>query len=109
MNNIGIGKKIFCALLAIVAMMGALGAFTFQRVAQMDHIAYDIRTNWMASVSVIGQLRNATSSVRITQARRLMTPDADDLAQAEQRSGQFRNEAIKAFEHYEPTVSDARG
>ena len=108
MNNIGIGKKIFCALLAIVAMMGALGAFTFQRVAQMDHIAYDIRTNWMASVSVIGQLRNATSSVRITQARRLMTPDADDLAQAEQRSEQFRNEAIKAFEHYEPTVSDAR-
>jgi methyl-accepting chemotaxis protein len=107
MKNMRIAYKILMSLSLIISMIGILGAFTFNRVGAMDQIAEEIRTNWMVSIGILGDLQGDTASYRITQARWLMTEDGTERDNAMKRSDMFEQRVEKDFEKYRPTIMSA--
>jgi methyl-accepting chemotaxis protein len=107
MKNMRIAYKILMSLSLIISMIGILGAFTFNRVGAMDQIAEEIRTNWMVSIGILGELQGDTSSYRITQARWLMTEDVTERDNAAKRGELFEQRVQNDFEKYRPTIASA--
>jgi methyl-accepting chemotaxis protein len=105
MKNVRIAYKILISLSLIISMIGILGAFTFSRVSLMDQAADEIRTNWLLSVSILGDVRGDTAAYRISQARWLMADSEDERVEANKRQAVFDQKIGRDFDRYRATIT----
>ncbi|TPG36244.1 hypothetical protein EAH89_29680, partial [Roseomonas nepalensis] len=85
--------------------LASLGGFAGWQLRQVNTAAVEIRDRWLPSVRVLGELRFATSHVRLNGARVLMTSEPEVRADALRRRAGFATDIEALRARYEALIS----
>ena len=101
-NNLKIGKKLGLGFGVVLILMAALGIFSLLQVSKMNANVLDLGTNWMASITYLGQLRFDASSVRRWELNYFF---AADKSEAKSKIDEAMAAVVADEKLYEPTIT----
>jgi methyl-accepting chemotaxis protein len=104
-NDMLIRTKVIAAFGIILMLTAGLGAFSIDRLGQVNAQANDVRANWLPSVKVLGKVSALTERMRATQNRILSGLTGEDMKKAVSSFDQTVTERDKAWQTYEAMVT----
>ncbi|WP_142848110.1 methyl-accepting chemotaxis protein [Telmatospirillum sp. J64-1] len=108
MLNMSIGKKTLITFAVLIALVIGQGFFSADRLSAVNALSQEIRTNWMRSTVLIGQLSSSIGEYRMAEAQSIFSPQTSIRQQAERDMAQFRKEINETQLQYEPLISSAQ-
>ncbi len=104
-RNLSIRAKVIGAFLTVLILTSALGLFAVSQLSAMDDAANDIRTNWLPSVRILGQISAISERVRASQSTMLSATTQDAKDRTEQIYKNALDAREKAWRDYQPMIS----
>jgi methyl-accepting chemotaxis protein len=105
-HNLSIRSKVTAAFAMVLVLTGGLGYFAINRLAAVNAAAYDIRTNWLPSVRLLGQVGLLTERAKAVQNNVMSAPPGSDIGKAEQILKTVLDTRAMAWRDYQTTISD---
>jgi signal transduction histidine kinase len=93
------------SLLVLVLMIG-LGAFSLQRLSDVNRVSDEIRNQWLQDIRLIGDLNNFMSDYRTAEGTHLLSNAPQELAASERDIGELDAEVARAQRSYEVLSND---
>jgi methyl-accepting chemotaxis protein len=104
-NDMKIRTKVIMAFALVLMITAGLGVFSIDRLSQVNAKADDVRTNWLPSVKVLGQVSALTERMRATQNRILSGLAGEDMTKAMASFNQAVADRGKAWNTYQAMIS----
>ncbi|WP_247876554.1 HAMP domain-containing methyl-accepting chemotaxis protein [Azospirillum brasilense] len=86
-------------------MSVALGLFAVDRLSTVNHAAEEIRSNWLPSVTAIGEIDGAMSDYRILEASHILALYPAEMAEVEKEMAAVQNRLAEAKRKYAPLLT----
>lgn len=94
------------SLLVLVLMIG-LGAFSLQRLSDVNRVSDEIRNQWLQDVRLIGDMNNYMSDYRTAEGTHLLSNTAGELAASERDIADLDAQVVRAQRAYEALSNEA--
>jgi methyl-accepting chemotaxis protein len=104
-QNLSIRSKVIAAFAIVLALTCGLGYFAVNRLGAVNDAAYDIRTNWLPSVRLLGQVGMMTERVRAIQGTYLTATTDEAKARVEPIIKSTLDAREKAWTDYQGTIT----
>lgn len=72
MTNLSIRAKVLGAFTILALVVAGLGTFAIERLARVNDVSAEIRTDWLPAVSQLGVLSKSAEELRVLQAMHLL-------------------------------------
>ncbi|MDI4635138.1 MCP four helix bundle domain-containing protein [Pelomonas sp. V22] len=106
LSDLSVGARIGLSFAIVLLMSALLGLTAMNRVAVIQSSADDLATNWMPSISAIGDLDNRFQEIRRIELRLCMVESQADLDSALQELGSLRSKDLaQSIKKYEPLIT----
>ncbi|MFT3859136.1 MAG: methyl-accepting chemotaxis protein [Aquabacterium sp.] len=106
LSDIRLGKKLAMAFAIVVLLTFGQGLYAVRELGRINDNTADIASNWLPSIKVLGDIREATGEFRRAQALHGMASSDAEHKDAEERMGKARNKLADSFKAYEVLISD---
>src|SRR5271155_4009166 len=93
------------SLLVLVLMIG-LGAFSLQRLGDVNRVSDEIRNQWLQDIRLIGDLNNFMSDYRTAEGTHLLANSAQELDASERDIAGLGAQVARAQRSYEALSND---
>jgi methyl-accepting chemotaxis protein len=103
-KGLGISAKLLASFAILLAVMGAIGAFSVTKIGEVDQVAVEMRDRWLPASQVIGDIHAYTSQFRIKQRDHLDATSPAGKAKAEKMMRNARNAIDGMMNQYEPLL-----
>ncbi|MCR6630201.1 MAG: MCP four helix bundle domain-containing protein [Magnetospirillum sp.] len=100
-----IRTKVVAATVCVLLMSVALGLFAVDRLSTVNHAAEEIRSNWLPSVTAIGEIDGAANDYRILEASHILALYPAEMAEVEKEMTTVLNRLAEARRKYEPLLA----
>src|SRR3984885_12586825 len=87
------------SLLFLLLVIG-LGAFSMQRLSDVNRVSDEIRNQWLQDIRLIGDLNNFMSDYRAGEGTHLLSTTADELAASEKEIAALNEQVARAQRSY---------
>ena len=104
-QNLSIRSKVIAAFAIVLALTCGLGYFAIDRLGAVNDAAYDIRTNWLPSVRMLGQVSTMTERARANQANVLTSATDEARNRSEQLLKATLDSRAKAWSDYQGSIT----
>ncbi len=104
-KGIGISAKLLAAFAVLLAVMGAIGAFSLTKIAQVDSVTKEMSERALPASQTIGDLHAYTSQLRIKQRDHLEATAPERKAKQDKLIRNARNAINDLMEKYEPLLT----
>ena len=104
-SKLSIRSKVLGAFSVMTIIVAALGIFSIERLARVNHAAAEIQTNWLPAISALAVIGQAAEQYRVLEAIHLMAPDEARKKSAEAGMAAAADRFGSGFAEYLPTVS----
>lgn len=104
-KGLGISAKIIAAFAVLLAVTGAIGAFSVTKIGEVNGVAMELRDRWLPASQLIGDMHAYTSQYRIKQRDHLDASSADGKAKQEKLMRNARNAIEGMMESYHPLLA----
>ncbi len=94
------------SLLFLLLVIG-LGAFSMQRLNDVNRVSDEIRNQWLQDIRLIGDLNNYMSDYRAGEGTHLLSNTAAQLAASEKEIAALNTQVIRAQRSYESQPHEA--
>lgn len=94
------------SLLVLVLMIG-LGAFSLQRLSDVNRVSDEIRNQWLQDIRLIGDLNNFMSDYRTAEGTHLLSNTSEELSASESDIAQLDAQVTRAQRSYESLSNGA--
>jgi two-component system OmpR family sensor kinase len=94
------------SLLFLLLVIG-LGAFSMQRLSDVNRVSDEIRNQWLQDIRLIGDLNNYMSDYRAGEGTHLLSNTAAELAAGEKEIAALNAQVIRAQRSYESQPHEA--
>jgi two-component system, OmpR family, sensor kinase len=94
------------SLLFLLLVIG-LGAFSMQRLSDVNRVSDEIRNQWLQDIRLIGDLNNYMSDYRAGEGTHLLSNTAAELAASEKEIAALNAQVIRAQRSYESQPHEA--
>jgi two-component system OmpR family sensor kinase len=94
------------SLLFLLLVIG-LGAFSMQRLSDVNRVSDEIRNQWLQDVRLIGDLNNYMSDYRAGEGTHLLSNTTAELAASEKEIAALNAQVIRAQRSYESQPHEA--
>jgi signal transduction histidine kinase len=88
------------SLLFLLLVIG-LGAFSMERLSDVNRVSDEIRNQWLQDIRLIGDLNNYMSDYRAGEGTHLLSTTATDLAASEKEIAALNAQVTRAQRSYE--------
>src|SRR5271155_2702550 len=88
------------SLLVLVLMIG-LGAFSLQRLGDVNRVSDEIRNQWLQDIRLIGDLNNYMSDYRTGEGTHLLSNTTAELTASETEIAELNSQVARAQRAYE--------
>jgi two-component system, OmpR family, sensor kinase len=88
------------SLLFLLLVIG-LGAFSMERLSDVNRVSDEIRNQWLQDIRLIGDLNNYMSDYRAGEGTHLLSNTATELATSEKEIAALNAQVIRAQHSYE--------
>src|ERR1700753_4336561 len=105
MQNLSIRTKVIGAFGLMLLMTCFLGFFSTRQLSAVNDGANDIRSNWLPSVSALGQVAMLTDRIRAIQSAVIDTPAGADTSKVDDAMRIALDGRQQAWNAYLPLVS----
>jgi len=106
-KGIGISAKLLAAFAVLLAVMGAIGAFSLTKIGAVNDVAMEMRDRALPASQMIGDIHAYTSQLRIKQRDHLEATAPERKAKQEKLIRNARNAIDDLMSKYEPLLSSA--
>src|SRR5579872_6804952 len=93
------------SLLVLLLMIG-LGAFSLQRLSDLNRVSDEIRNQWLQDIRLIGDLNNFMSDYRTAEGTHLLSNTPQELAASEHDIAELDTQVTRAQRAYEALSND---
>ena len=104
-KGIGISAKLLAAFAVLLAVMGAIGAFSLTKIGAVNDVATEMRDRALPASQMIGDIHAYTSQLRIKQRDHLEATAPERKAKQEKLIRNARNAIDDLMSKYEPLLS----
>jgi methyl-accepting chemotaxis protein len=104
-NDMKIRTKVISAFAVVLAITASLGAFSIQRLSTVNASADDIRTNWLPSVRLLGDVAMFTERVKSLQNMVVSADPGIDMTKINGALAAAMDGRVKSWKNYENTVT----
>jgi two-component system, OmpR family, sensor kinase len=94
------------SLLFLLLVIG-LGAFSMQRLSDVNRVSDEIRNQWLQDIRLIGDLNNYMSDYRAGEGTHLLSNTTAELAASEKEIAALNAQVIRAQRSYESQPHEA--
>jgi methyl-accepting chemotaxis protein len=103
-KGIGISAKLLAAFAVLLAVMGAIGAFSVTKIGEVNGVALEMRDRWLPASQLIGDMHAYTSQYRIKQRDHLDAKSEAGKSKAGKMMRNARNAIQGMMDQYEPLI-----
>src|ERR1700689_566291 len=89
------------ASLLFLALMIGLGAFSMQRLNDVNRVSDEIRNQWLQDIRLIGDLNNYMSDYRTGEGTHLLSNTTSELSASEKEIAELDSQVARAQRAYE--------
>jgi methyl-accepting chemotaxis protein len=100
-----LATRLGLAFATLVLLAVAIAGLGISRLAQVNAAAQDIATSWLPSVRALGEIRTVANQVRRAEGDHLLSSDAREMAEIEQRIDGLRATLDRKLGEYEPLIT----
>src|SRR5271156_4179071 len=93
--------RLSAASLLFLLLVIGLGAFSMQRLSDVNRVSDEIRNQWLQNIRLIGDLNNYMSDYRAGEGTHLLSNTAMELAASEKEIAALDSQVIRAQRSYE--------
>jgi two-component system OmpR family sensor kinase len=93
--------------LLVLSLMIGLGAFSLQRLSDLNRVSDEIRNQWLQDIRLIGDLNNFMSDYRTAEGTHLLSNTSQELAASESDIAELDEQVTRAQRSYEALSNDA--
>jgi methyl-accepting chemotaxis protein len=104
-KGIGISAKLLASFAVLLAVMGAIGAFSLTKIGAVNDVAMEMRDRALPASQTIGDIHAYTSQLRIKQRDHLEATAPERKAKQEKLIRNARNAIVDLMSKYEPLLS----
>jgi methyl-accepting chemotaxis protein len=104
-QNLSIRSKVISSFAVVLVLTGALGFFAIGRLSAVNAAADDIRTNWLPSVRLLGQVGMLSERAKAVQNNIISTPPGADTSKAETALKGTLEAREKAWRDYQASIT----
>lgn len=104
-SKLSIRSKVLGAFSVMTIIVAALGLFSIERLARVNHAAVEIQTEWLPAISSLAVIGQAAEQFRVLEAIHLMAKDDARMASAEARMATTAERFQTAFAEYLPMAT----
>ncbi|WP_439814828.1 methyl-accepting chemotaxis protein [Zavarzinia sp. CC-PAN008] len=107
LRNLKLSGKLGLAFAVLFLAVAGLGLFAVQSLMKVNAEAADVRDNWLPSIVALGHVSNTTESVRVIEARVVMSADPALKQKAINRLAEVKGELKGYVDTYDSMVGGA--
>ncbi|MBR0758567.1 methyl-accepting chemotaxis protein, partial [Bradyrhizobium jicamae] len=89
----------------LVTLLAAQAWMAISRTQAINANAEDLATNWLPSIKILGEIKYATTRVRLIAGRIILTSDAEQRRTLETQVAEFEKKLGQEFKIYEPLIA----
>ncbi|HTO78398.1 MAG TPA: methyl-accepting chemotaxis protein [Methylocystis sp.] len=104
-QNLSIKAKVIGAFAIVLLLTGSVGYFAVNRLGAVNDAAHDIRTNWLPSVRLLGQVGMLSERAKAVQNNLLSTAQGGDTTKAEAAMKGSLDLRAKAWADYQGSIT----
>src|ERR1700751_508795 len=104
-QNLSIRAKVIGAFAIVLLLTGSLGYFAVNRLGAVNDAAHDIRTNWLPSVRLLGQVGMLSERAKAVQNNLLSSVQGSDTTKAETAMKTSLDLRAKAWQAYQASIT----
>jgi signal transduction histidine kinase len=101
-----LSHKLLGSFSVLVVMFAGVGIFSVYRMNEINRASYDMSTNWMPSIKVLGEMGFRFSSFRRKELSYVFTTDAEQARQFKGEMDALLPAIEGKFKEYEPLISE---
>jgi methyl-accepting chemotaxis protein len=105
MKNWTIGKRLVFGFGTVLAVSGALGAYTIVQLTAIEKTAISIRDEAVVGLALFSDIKGLALANSSEVLRAALTDDPAELAEIEKAMSGISAETTKRYEAYEPTIA----
>lgn len=105
LSDFKIGTKLGAAFFAVVFMTAVAGGFAVAQLAKINANTIDLATNWVPSITVLGQIRITVNRLRRAEGDLALSVEAKDLDVIEKQFDELKKKLAEQQSTYEPMIS----
>ncbi|HEX5355811.1 MAG TPA: methyl-accepting chemotaxis protein [Aquabacterium sp.] len=107
MSDIKLGKKLGAAFAVVVVLTMLVGGFAVRQLSVINGNTADIATNWLPSVRLLSDMRDALAEHRRAEALHLLADSDQDHATEDERMAKAKKQVADLLAQYEPMIASA--
>ncbi len=104
MKNLSIGKRITAGFLALILLLGALGAFAYTRTSKIEQSTEKIIADALPGVYLIGKIEANAREMYAAVLSHIIAEDAAEMNRIEQTIREEGEANSKIFDEYESSI-----
>ena len=104
-KTLKIGRRLMLAFTAILALTCLVGAFSIDRIAQVNGATGELAGKWLVAMRAMGEYSATLSAIRRAEVLHVMAASAEDRAAQEKRVQAIRVKAEQTWQRYLGTVA----
>jgi methyl-accepting chemotaxis protein len=104
-QNLSIRSKVIGAFAIVLLLSTGTGYFSVERLGAVNDAAHDIRTNWLPSVRLLGQVGMFSERAKAVQNNIISAPAGSDTSKAEGALKVATDSREKAWRAYQATIT----
>ncbi len=104
-NDMKIRTKVIMAFAVVLSITAGIGGFSIQRLSTVNASADDIRTNWLPSVRLLGDVAMLTERVKSLQNMLMSTLPGTDMDKINGALAAAMDARVKAWKDYQKTIT----
>ena len=105
LKSLKIGRRLMLAFIAILALTCIVGAFSINRIAQVNAATGELAGKWLVAMRAMGEYSATMSAIRRAEVMHIMATGADDRVVQERRAQAIRSKAEQTWQRYLGTVA----
>ena len=105
LSDVKLGKKLGAAFAALVLLTVLVGGMALSQMSRINANTEDIATNWLPSMRVLADMRDALDEFRRGEALHLMATSDQDRSSEEERMAKAHKQIDDLLVQYEPMIS----
>lgn len=105
LSRLSIRTKLIALVSVLLIALTAMGAFAIVEMRAINSAAQDIKTSWLPSIRLVGELRTQSARYRAVLRDYLTEPDEKFMADIQRNLDARAKDYATANKAYEPLIS----
>ena len=105
LKSLKIGRRLMLAFVAVLALTCVVGAFSINRIAQVNAATSELAGQWLVAMRAMGEYSATLSAIRRAEVAHLMAASADERTAQERRIDAIRAKAALTWHRYLGTLA----